>query len=108
MAGVVEHGEAPAEVPADVAEGVVAHDGEVAQRVGALRLEGRDLLAQAVHVLGQRLDPVTAGAGRRTPQGEPGEHAGQGGEDDGDDGEHEHAPDPMFAGRSRPAGHGRR
>ena len=91
MAGVVQHGEAPAEVPADVAEGVVADHGEVPQRVAVLRLEGGDLLAQAVHVLGERVDPLAAGSRRRTSQGEAPEDAGQGGEDDGDDREHEHS-----------------
>src|SRR5690606_14999525 len=52
VAGVVEERQAPAQVTADVTEGVVAHDREVAQRVGALGLEGRDLLAEAVDVLG--------------------------------------------------------
>ena len=38
-----------------VAEGVVAHHGQVAQRVTRLSPEGGDLLAQAVDVLRQRL-----------------------------------------------------
>jgi hypothetical protein len=111
VAGVVEHGQAPAQVPADVAERVVAHDGEVPQRVRALRLEGCDLLPQSVHVLGQRVDPLTAGACRRTTEGERGERAGDGSEDDGDHIEHGATLSPLravFGDWSRPVGHGRR
>ena len=103
--GVVEEGEAPAEVPADVAEGVVAHDRQVPQRVAVLRLEGGDLLPQAVDVLGQGVHALAVGARRRTTEGEAGEHAGQGGEDDGD--HIEHAASLCSASWSRPVGHGR-
>ena len=77
---------------AHVTERVVADHRQVAQRVGVLGLEGRDLLPQPVHVLGQGIHTLATGASRRTTQREQRQHAGQGGEDDGGDGEEQHAP----------------
>ena len=79
---------------------------DLGAKVSIVRLEGSDLLPQAVDVLGQRLDAVAVGSRRRTTQGEASEHAGQSGENDGD--HIEHAGEPMFGGWSRPVGHGRR
>ena len=72
VAAVVEQGERPGEVAAHVAEGVVAHHGEVAQRVAGLALERGDLLPQPADVLGEGVGTAPArragsGAGRPPP-----------------------------------------
>ncbi len=68
VARVVEERERPRQVPAQVAERVVADHREVTQRVAGLGAERRDLLAQAVHVLGQRVGAGATAYGRLAPE----------------------------------------
>ena len=72
VAGVVEQRQRPRQVPAHVAEGVVPHHREVAQRVARLEPQRRDLLAQPVHVLGQ---VVARARGARSSPARPGTRA---------------------------------
>ena len=106
VAGVVEQGQAPAEVPADVAEGVVPDHREVPQRVAGLHLERGDLLPQPVHVLGQGVGLRAPSGGRRTTQGDDGEHEGEEGEHEGDRGEDPHGADPKRAAETSRSRHG--
>lgn len=87
---VVEKREAPTQVPADVAERVVADHGKVAQRVRVLRLEGRHLLPQTVHVLGERIDSHAAGRRLRTSQRQTCQDAGESSEQQGESGKDQH------------------
>ena len=92
MSRVVEERDAPAEVPADIAEGVVAHDGQVAERIPGLRLEGGHLLTQPVHVLGQRVDRWSL-CSRRTPQRDHGQDESHERDGQGEGGGDQHADD---------------
>ena len=58
VAAVVERGPRPGQVAAHVAERVVPHDREVAQRVARLGPQRRDLLAQTQDVFGEASTPV--------------------------------------------------
>ena len=75
---------------AHVAEGVVAHHREVAQRVTALGAERGDLLAQPVHVLGQRIDARATAYGGLAAQGDDGQPGGRQRDQEGDDVEDPH------------------
>ncbi len=97
--GVVEQHQRPGQVPAHVAEGVVAHDREVAQRGAALGGQRGDLAAQPVEVLGQRVDASATRAGRATQRHHRQHQPGQ--RDDREQDQHDeedHGPDPRLRG----------
>jgi hypothetical protein len=78
-------------VPAHVAERVVPHDREVAQRIAVLDPEGRHLLAQTVDVLGQRVGAGRVPLRRLATEGDDRQRPGGQGHQDRDDIEDPHA-----------------